>query len=1497
MLILPLNAQEGDNNGKWFFEQRVYPYDTMPMTSYVNALEYQKDLTDNLGFTLSAPLQWTSIGPTPYLYGGEKTGRITCVQYYPKVPGYTEHPDWIYLTAHGGGVWRSTNGGTSFNPLTDNLGCLTSGAIAFDPNNPNIIYYGTGGSVYGFQYNYGGIGVYKSTDAGLTWSGPYKQGFLKDHIRTFKIAVNPANSNHVYLACGTDPFYYPPNGDGGGGLYKSTDGGITWAIAPGTPEHKACNDVVIYYDGESVNRIYAAGMGNFGYYVSNNGGANFSLVSDGVFWQGGRTHLAIPNPSSNIVYAVSVLSNYTPEPDPDRRNGVFLFVSTNGGYNFSFKRIKTQNVDLSAAASFMSVNASPHDPQKVLVGFGEFFLSAGLYLSTNGGTNFTSLSSIPGGDQNSVAFNPYTGYENEILVGDDQGAYKSTNLGTNFINLNSTLTLTEGYRIAVSPDNQNYFLAVTDAGFFKRNSTNSTIWTDTDFGADGTQIVASKFDPLVFLGSKGCQCQQNPWLSPHMRFTTNAGTTPWNGRAISWGHWDGDQDWVAAITQYPKAEYPNTFLHLRRNRSSKDYIDINVTTDNGNVWQQNGNFAGYDPAPIYTQDEFSAPVQLVFVENSPNIIYATAKSVTYGHHGPHASEIYKSSDYGASWTKLNSIHNTLPNRVITALAIDPRIGKENVLYATLSGYSVNSPGGHVYKSTDYGSNWVDISNPPSPGTGAYPPDIPVNDIIVRPISATQNQLIIATDAGVYRTLEPDLEHVGGIWWKTLASGLPNAVSMDLDYNHTSRKLRVSTFGRGAFEVQLDATIYVPNEMNLVSSTSDLEISEDIVVSSGSTLRVPNSVNIKLPAGKKIIIEDGGQIDVSSGAAVTFTSQSGTWGGIEFQGDGFGTLKNCTFSNTNSPIVITGGFSSTFDPPDIIIEDCHFTNGTIEVTNKPDVTVKYSDWTMNNSSYPDAIIAAGAEDIYLLDNDITYTTYVAGSHAVQLSQCNNSIVTLNTITNADYPVTVSNATSYLRYNDITTSYPSTSYEGIYLNGVNNGHLTGNDVSGYQTGYYFNYYSSPLVLQNNADGSNSNGNKTAIYCFGSSPRLTPSIDGSSTVWDAGLNTFRNDDGESIGLYMEEDSEPALDYGYNLIYGATNIYGTYPYGKWSIRCNSWENDPPVFTVYSPAIEFYPSDCTPPGLRPLKPNSSKEGGSERENENETAKEGMSPQQIIVNYGNGLIDTLQISISENRTSADIGMIGTGDKEVYRGNFETAADIFKNLISTYQDSSTAIQALSRIFYCYDRMNIDSTGYSALRTYYNTLASNNSIDTLFVKTSQELSRKCFIKQRNFPSAISAYEEVIENSSDSSEIKAAEISIIEIYILMGEGEGDAMSFTGRYSQLKPSGLRDAMNRIREKMGHKQTQLSTGVLPEQFSLSQNYPNPFNPVTKINFSLSNPTKVTLKVYDILGKTVKVLMNEFKDKGIYSVTFDGTGLASGIYFYTIEAGTFKETKKMVLVK
>ncbi|MGE5497808.1 MAG: T9SS type A sorting domain-containing protein, partial [Syntrophothermus sp.] len=88
-----------------------------------------------------------------------------------------------------------------------------------------------------------------------------------------------------------------------------------------------------------------------------------------------------------------------------------------------------------------------------------------------------------------------------------------------------------------------------------------------------------------------------------------------------------------------------------------------------------------------------------------------------------------------------------------------------------------------------------------------------------------------------------------------------------------------------------------------------------------------------------------------------------------------------------------------------------------------------------------------------------------------------------------------------------------------------------------------------------------------------------------------------------------------------------------------------------------------------------------------------------------------------------------------------------------------------------------------------------------------------------------------------------------------------------------------------------------PESFSLSQNYPNPFNPSTTISYSIPEGRVVILKVYDMLGKEVKMLMNEYKEAGTHSVQFNASTLPSGIYVYTIQAGEFRNSKKLMLLK
>jgi hypothetical protein len=89
----------------------------------------------------------------------------------------------------------------------------------------------------------------------------------------------------------------------------------------------------------------------------------------------------------------------------------------------------------------------------------------------------------------------------------------------------------------------------------------------------------------------------------------------------------------------------------------------------------------------------------------------------------------------------------------------------------------------------------------------------------------------------------------------------------------------------------------------------------------------------------------------------------------------------------------------------------------------------------------------------------------------------------------------------------------------------------------------------------------------------------------------------------------------------------------------------------------------------------------------------------------------------------------------------------------------------------------------------------------------------------------------------------------------------------------------------------------IPKRFALRQNYPNPFNPITNIQYDLPRNRFVTIKIYDILGKEVMTVVNEFKEAGRYIISFNASDLASGIYYYKIKAGTFEDIKKMIVIK
>jgi photosystem II stability/assembly factor-like uncharacterized protein len=1466
---------------KWLYNQRVYPDSVIPQGAFWNAAQQRDSLIAANGY--AAPNQtWTFQGPMPYTSSfGMVSGRIRALKFGPNDPtGST-----IYAAGVGGGLWKSTDAGQTWDNRSGDLPTLQTMTFDIDPN--GVIYIGTGeGSYFGWS---GGMGVFKSTNDGTHWEKVWSGINVPTNTTIYKVAINPVNASNIYVAEWT-------------GLFVTYNAGQNWSkVVPNNGTNRICTDVCFSPSG---NIVYASGYSpsywttwfyGIGLWVSRNGGQFTPIDYNSGFphasaanYQYGRSSLAVSASSESTVYILTF--DYGTDAN-------YVYRSDNAGVNWTIpyriNNIEQPVYNTGANTDFnLILKCSPYNSNIVFAGFQV------LKRSSDGGANWDSRTpSHP--DNHAIDFCPVQTYSQRMIAGCDGGIYITQNLGDdNWTELNDNLGFAQCWDIGSNTYDKNAIIAgVEDEGIpYKNRTPGATDWTTTNIGdRDGTLTLCSPFRSNHYIGSVGV-CY-NP-----MYYSTDGYTFSSSNNYLydncSCNSCATSSDWVPVSANHPSQ--PGVSYNVRFGNQGGYFTPVHVlkTTDYGANWN------GSDQQHINFANPYQGvrPNQLAISESDPNTMimglgnWSDYWQVT----GNLYSRLLKTTDGWQTWSMILQCDGSgvIPNRFLTHVEIDP-VNKDEI-YITFSGYG--SP--HVFRSTDGGSNWADISTP-----GGLP-NSPTNDLIIHYTSPTTKEIIVAQDVGVWAT---DAQNNS---WHALSPQLPNSPIVKLDQNRISGTLFCSAFGRGVWQYDFPSPIYVKDNLYI---TDEAIIDKPIIVCKDGKLilglsAAKSSMTINFTNNANIVVQEGGTLLANSNIPITLTS-SGTWGGIEV--DGYSSncvLYNCTFSNTTTPVVINAGVSAGIQPAPtygVVLNDCHFTNAPVQVSNRPDVTIKYSDWSMNSSTYTDAIIAVGAANLYLLFNEINYSSQVSGSHAIQLSSCSDATITRSTITNADYPITVSNATTYIRYSDISTNYASSSMSGIYLNGVNNGHLIENDVSGYQTAYYLYYQSSPNLLYNNADGSNSNGNKEAIRCeYSSSPRLHPSVDGNKQlIWDAGLNTLRNDASGSTGLYNFSSSAPDLDYGYNTIVGATNIYGTYPGFAWHVRCNSWENNPPVFSVSGVIMDYAPTNCTPPQAPPqlppkhggtkhngFKQNDGRTGGDDGQNSGLTEE---PPQPIIVDYGNGLIDTFNVASSSSDITADNALLGDGNKEIYLGNFENAISKFEGIIQNYKDSSTAVLALNRIFYSYTRKAADTSEYNTLRSYYLGVASGNAHDTALFKTANELSRKCLIKKKDYIGAINEYENFIANSADSSDILSAEISIIEIYAIMMNYGGDTKtSYTGRLGFLKPLNLVDAMHKIREKMHHVQNVSHNGSVPNQFSLSQNYPNPFNPVTKIKYALPNPVKVNIKIYDILGRLVKTLVNdEFKDAGFYEITFDGSNFASGVYFYRIEAGKFVQSKKMVILK
>jgi len=644
---------------RWFYEQRMYPFNRLPDDAYGNALRQRDELRRAQGFRDNT-ITWTSLGPISgyYFSYGNISGRTTTVKYDPN------NPNVIYIGAAFGGMWKSTNGGTSWIPKTDFETSLASGALAIDPTNSNIIYYGTGEATYSGA-SYYGRGLLKSTDGGTTWTN-YTSG-LQAFTYFSRIVIRPNYPNQLLAALGNRS---SPSATGG--LYRSTNGGATWSVVVSG----RADDVVFSPTGDTA---YAVGIG-IGYRVSTDGGQTFT--SNSVLTMQTRNHIAICRSMPSTMYVATYLS------------GISVFKSTNAGFTFTQVAVGT---DFSASQAWYDfyIHVNPFDPNYVYVG------SIDVWRSTNGGTSFQNITNgYSGGsvhvDQHNLDFHPTD--PNRMFCVNDGGVWHSTDRGTSWTNLNAPLALTQFYRIACDPSAPSHILGGTQDNGTQR--TTGTLNWAAAFGGDGGEVCFHSQNPANILGET-----QNNGI-----YRSTSGGSSW---ASSTSGLSGTGAWVGPIVSHPDSV--NIFYTARQS--------VYKSTDGGASWFS---ISSGISGTIREMAVSKSDPKIMFATISSSIYKSTnrgyswsltssglpSRTITSVYVHPESSnvvlvtfsgfgagKVYRSTNTGSTWT---DISGNLPDTPVNDLLIYyPGYSTGKYLVGTDVG---------VFITENYGASWTELAD-------------------------------------------------------------------------------------------------------------------------------------------------------------------------------------------------------------------------------------------------------------------------------------------------------------------------------------------------------------------------------------------------------------------------------------------------------------------------------------------------------------------------------------------------------------------------------------------------------------------------------------------------------------------------------------------------------------------------------------------------------------------------------------------------------------------
>ena len=672
------------------------------------------------------------------------------------VTGVRGQRDVYYFGAVGGGVWKTTNGGITWQPISDSLPVGGIGALAVAPSDPNIIYIGTGEADIRSDLAIGG-GVYKSSDGGRTW----KSLGLEETRQIGRILVDPKDANTVFVAALGHA--YGPNPERG--VYRSTDGGATWQKV--LFKDASTGAVDLAFDPDDSHIVYAAlwnahrppwsqyppiaGPGS-GLYKSVDGGTNWSQVTGSGLPAGdwGRVGIAVAKrEGGNRIYALI---------EAKEQSG--LYRSDDAGK--SWRRVNSDSRIHGREWYFSGVTVDPHNPDVV------YLPNVSLYRSSDGGQTIESIKGAPGGDDYHFLWID-SDDSNRMAVASDQGTVISTDGGKSWSSWYNQPTA-QFYHVSV--DNEfpyHVYGAQQDSGTAGTTSRSDfgqitfREWAPVGGGESGSIVVDPNDANTIYAGSTYGELHRFDRRTGQSQVISPSATSNF-GAPISKAKYRFT--WTSPLAFSPKE---TGILYMGSQYLLK-------TADRGLNWQPiSPDLTGSDPKAANA----SGPVT---VENAKargyGVIYTIAPSpIDAGTiwTGSDTGVISVTRDGGKRWA------NVTPQGLADWSKIsilDASHSDAGTAYAAVDRHRMDDYAPYIYRTHDFGKSWTKISN----GIAA-----PAYVHAVREDPKRKGLLYAGTETGVYVSFD-DGDH-----WQPLQLNLPAAPVHDLVVKDND--LVIATHGR------------------------------------------------------------------------------------------------------------------------------------------------------------------------------------------------------------------------------------------------------------------------------------------------------------------------------------------------------------------------------------------------------------------------------------------------------------------------------------------------------------------------------------------------------------------------------------------------------------------------------------------------------------------------------------------------------------------------------